>query len=60
MIKTEDRKINRLRRHRRVRVRLAGTAERPRLAVFRSLNHMYVQVIDDVAGRTLASVSTVG
>jgi large subunit ribosomal protein L18 len=60
MIKTEDRKINRLRRHRRVRVRLAGTAERPRLAVFRSLNHIYVQVIDDMAGRTLASVSTVG
>jgi len=60
MIKTQDRKINRLRRHRRVRVRLAGTAERPRLAVFRSLNHLYVQVIDDMAGRTLASVSTVG
>jgi len=60
MIKTQDRKINRLRRHRRVRVRLAGTAERPRLAVFRSLNHLYAQVIDDVAGRTLASVSTVG
>jgi len=60
MIKTQDRKINRLRRHRRVRVLLAGTAERPRLAVFRSLNHLYAQVIDDVAGRTLASVSTVG
>jgi len=60
MIKTQDRKINRLRRHRRVRVRLAGTAERPRLAVFRSLNHLYVQVIDAVAGRTLASVSAVG
>ena len=60
MIKTQDRKINRLRRHRRVRVRLAGTAERPRLAVFRSLNHLYAQVIDDAAGRTLASVTTVG
>ena len=60
MIKTQDRKINRLRRHRRVRVHLVGTAERPRLAVFRSLNHLYAQVIDDVAGRTLASVSTVG
>jgi len=60
MIKTQDRKINRMRRHRRVRVRLAGTSERPRLAVFRSLNHLYAQVIDDVAGRTLASVSTVG
>jgi large subunit ribosomal protein L18 len=60
MIKNQDRKINRLRRHRRVRVRLAGTAQRPRLAVFRSLNHLYAQVIDDEAGRTLASVSTVG
>ncbi len=60
MIKTQDRKINRLRRHRRVRVRLTGTAERPRLAVFRSLNHLYAQVIDDAAGRTLASVTTVG
>ena len=60
MIKAQDRKINRLRRHRRVRVRMSGTAQRPRLAVFRSLNHIYVQVIDDAAGRTLASVSTVG
>jgi large subunit ribosomal protein L18 len=60
MIKTQDRKINRLRRHKRVRVRLSGTAERPRLAVYRSLNHIYAQVIDDVAGRTLASVSTIG
>jgi large subunit ribosomal protein L18 len=60
MIKTQDRKINRLRRHKRVRVRLSGTAERPRLAVYKSLNHLYVQVIDDVAGRTLASASTVG
>ena len=60
MIKTEDRKINRLRRHRRVRVRLTGTAERPRLAVFKSLNHLYAQVIDDAAGRTLASATTVG
>ena len=60
MIKTEDRKINRLRRHRRVRVRLTGSAERPRLAVFRSLNHIYAQVIDDASGRTLAAASTVG
>ena len=59
MIKTQDRKINRLRRHRRVRVRLTGTAERPRLAVFRSLNHIYAQVIDDASGRTLAAASTV-
>ncbi len=60
MIKTQDRKINRVRRHKRVRVRMSGTAQRPRLAVFRSLNHLYVQVIDVVAGRTLASASTVG
>ena len=59
MIKRQDRKENRLRRHRRVRVRVAGTQARPRLAVFRSLNHLYVQVIDDGASRTVASASTV-
>jgi large subunit ribosomal protein L18 len=45
-------------RHRRVRGKISGTAARPRLAVFRSLNHIYVQVIDDDAGATLASAST--
>jgi large subunit ribosomal protein L18 len=45
--------------HKRIRRRLAGTAERPRLAVFRSLNHIYAQVIDDRAGRTLVSASSV-
>jgi len=59
MIKNTDRKVNRLKRHRRVRVKTSGTAERPRLAVFRSLNHLYAQVIDDQGGRTLASASTV-
>jgi large subunit ribosomal protein L18 len=46
------------RRHRRVRKKVSGTAERPRLAVFRSSKHIYVQAIDDLAGRTLVSAST--
>ena len=45
-------------RHTRVRKKIAGTAERPRLAVFRSNRHIYAQLIDDVAGRTLAAAST--
>ena len=53
-----DRRLLRLRRHRRVRRKVAGTAERPRLNVFRSNKHIYAQVIDDVAGITLASAST--
>jgi large subunit ribosomal protein L18 len=59
MIKRIDRKVNRLKRHRRVRVNTTGTAERPRLAVFRSNNHLYAQVIDDSGGKTLAAASTV-
>ena len=50
---------SRTRRHRRVRKKVVGTPERPRLAVFRSNRHIYAQVIDDVAGRTLAAASTV-
>jgi large subunit ribosomal protein L18 len=46
------------RRHRRVRKKVTGTAERPRLAVFRSSKHIYVQAIDDLAGTTLVSAST--
>lgn len=49
----------RQRRHRRIRIKISGTQERPRLNVFRSLNHIYAQVIDDVNGRTIASASTV-
>ena len=49
----------RLRRHRRVRAKLSGTTERPRLNVFRSLSHIYAQVIDDERGHTLAAASTV-
>ncbi|MGD8584638.1 MAG: 50S ribosomal protein L18 [Chloroflexota bacterium] len=51
-------RIARKRRHRRVRSKLSGTAERPRLNVFRSLNHIYAQVIDDVEGKTLVAAST--
>jgi large subunit ribosomal protein L18 len=49
----------RLRRHARVRKNLSGTAERPRLSIFRSLSEIYAQVIDDAAGRTLVSASSV-
>jgi len=49
----------RIRRHRRVRAKISGTPGRPRLNVFRSLSHIYAQVIDDEAGHTLVSASTV-
>jgi len=51
-------KTARIRRHRRVRAKVEGTISRPRLCVFRSLNHIYAQVIDDEQGHTLASAST--
>jgi large subunit ribosomal protein L18 len=58
MTQVASRSAARQKRHERIRLRFAGTAERPRLAVFRSLNHIYAQVIDDTSGRTLAAAST--
>ena len=55
MIKKQSRSEVRVKKHMKVRNRLSGTAERPRLAVFRSNNHMYAQVIDDTVGNTLVS-----
>ncbi|HEX8243265.1 MAG TPA: 50S ribosomal protein L18 [Longimicrobium sp.] len=57
-IRTKTREDKRLRRHRRVRGKVHGTAERPRLVVHRSINHLEAQVIDDVAGRTIVGLST--
>ena len=59
MLKQFDRKGARGRRHRRVRVKVTGTAQRPRLSVYRSLHHVYAQLIDDESGRTMAAASTV-
>ena len=58
MVKKASRSKIRENKHRRIRNRFAGTAERPRLAVFRSNNHMYAQIIDDTVGNTLVSAST--
>ena len=57
---TTERTAGRIRRHERVRERVGGTQAKPRLVVFRSLAHIYAQVIDDRAGRTLASASDQG
>lgn len=59
MITPYNRREARAARHRRIRKRVNGTAERPRMAVFRSHEHIYVQLVDDVAGRTLVAASTV-
>jgi large subunit ribosomal protein L18 len=59
MKKTRTPRAARRRRHTRVRERLSGTADRPRLAVYRSLNHIYAQIIDDTAGHTLVSATDV-
>lgn len=58
MVKQIDKNEARLRRHRRVRGKISGTAARPRLDVFRSSKHIYAQIIDDEAGVTLVSAST--
>ena len=58
MINKIDKNKDRVIRHQRVRKKVSGTAERPRLSVYRSLNHIYAQLIDDVTGVTLCSAST--
>jgi len=58
MNKVPDRRGTRIRRHVRLRTHLEGGPKRPRLAVFRSLHHVYAQIIDDASGRTLAAAST--
>ncbi len=58
MVSKKSREVVRQTKHRRLRNTLSGTADRPRLAVFRSNNHMYAQIIDDTVGNTLVSAST--
>ena len=59
MVNKKSRQEVRVKKHMRIRNRISGTAERPRLAVFRSNNHMYAQIIDDTVGNTLVAASTV-
>ena len=58
MVRKESRQAVRVKKHMKIRNRFSGTAERPRLAVFRSNNHMYAQIIDDTVGNTLVAAST--
>lgn len=58
MVSRIDRKADRVKKRLRVRAKISGTAQRPRLSVFRSAKNIYAQIIDDVAGVTLASAST--
>ena len=58
MIKRPDTKAQRIKRHKRVRAKVSGTPERPRLNVFRSEKNIYAQIIDDVAGNTLVAASS--
>ncbi len=59
MVSKQSRQEVRVKKHMKIRNRFSGTAERPRLAVFRSNNHMYAQIIDDTVGKTLVAASTV-
>ena len=59
MVRKESRQEIRVKKHMKIRNRFSGTAQRPRLAVFRSNNHMYAQIIDDTVGNTLVAASTV-
>ena len=59
MVSKESKQEIRVKKHMKIRNRFSGTAERPRLAVFRSNNHMYTQIIDDTVGKTLVAASTV-
>jgi len=58
MVNKESRQKVRIKKHKKIRNRFSGTTERPRLAVFRSNNHMYAQIIDDTVGNTLVAAST--
>ncbi len=58
MVSKKSRSVVRVNKHRKIRNHLSGTAARPRLAVFRSNNHMYAQIIDDTVGNTLVAAST--
>ena len=58
MVRKDSKAVNRIKKHDRIRNRFQGTAERPRLAVFRSNDHMYAQIIDDLAATTLVAAST--
>ena len=59
MVNRVDSNKQRLKRHKRVRAKISGTAQKPRMCVYRSLNNIYVQIIDDTAGKTLVSASSV-
>jgi len=60
MAKKNKKVLSRIKRHRRIRKKVFGTSDRPRVSVYKSLRHIYAQVIDDTAGKTLISVSTLG